>query len=108
MAIPELGQRGDPLVDDSFLLAFNAHHEPITFTVPDTVYGDSWLVQLDTSDDQVGIVSVFDDATTLEPGLEFKVTERSIVVLRRPRAAEPPPPPKSPKGGASAETLKAI
>ena len=83
--IPESGRRGERVVDDSFLVAFNAHSEPITFTIPGSVYGDGWLVQLDTSDDQVGIVSVFDDATTLLPGVEFTVTDRSIVVLRRPR-----------------------
>jgi glycogen operon protein len=83
--ILEPGRRGEPVVDDSFLVAFNAHHEPITFTIPGSVYGDGWLVQLDTSDDQVGIVSVFDDATTLLPGVEFTVTERSMWVLRRPQ-----------------------
>ena len=44
-----------------------------------------WLVALDTSDDTAGSVSIFDDATTLLPGLELQVAERSIVVLRRPR-----------------------
>ena len=83
-AIPEPDRRGARVVDDSFLVAFNAQHEPIQFTIPGTVYGDGWLISLDTSDDQIGIVSVFDDATTLEPGVEFTVTERSIVVLRRP------------------------
>ena len=89
-AIPEPDQRGERVVDDSFVIAFNAHHEPMKFTIPGTVYGDGWLVQLDTSDDQVGIVSVFDDATTLEPGLEFTVTERSVIVLRRPVAESRP------------------
>jgi len=84
-AIPEPGRRGERVFDDSFLIAFNAHHEPTTVTIPGTVYGDGWLVQLDTSDDQAGIVSVFEDATTLIPGLEFSLTERSIVILRRPR-----------------------
>jgi hypothetical protein len=32
-------------------------------------------------------VSIFDDATTLVPGVEFAVTDRSVVVLRRPRDA---------------------
>jgi glycogen operon protein len=86
-AIPEPDQRGERIVDDSFLIAFNAHHDTLTFTVPDEVYGDGWLVALDTSDDQAGIVSVFDDATTLLPGVEVQVAGRSVVVLRRPRQA---------------------
>ena len=73
------------MVDDSFLIAFNGHHEPLTFTLPDEVYGEGWLVALDTHDDQAGSVSIFEDATTLLPGVEFRVADRSIVVLRRPR-----------------------
>ncbi len=84
-AIPEPDQRGERIADDSFLVAFNAYHDTLTFTVPDEVYGDGWLVVLDTADDQAGIVSVFDDATTLVPGVEVQVAGRSVVVLRRPR-----------------------
>ena len=84
-AIPEPDQRGERVVGDSFLVAFNGHYAPLTFTLPEEVYGDGWLVALDTSDDTAGSVSIFDDATTLLPGLELQVAERSIVVLRRPR-----------------------
>jgi glycogen operon protein len=85
-AIPEPNQRGEKVVGDSFLVAFNGHYEPLTFTLPDEVYGEGWLVALDTHDDQAGSVSIFDDATTLLPGVEFRVADRSIVVLRRPRS----------------------
>jgi glycogen operon protein len=86
-AIPEPDQRGERVVDDSFLIAFNAHHETLTFTIPDEVYGEGWLVALDTSDDEAGSVSVFDDATTLVPGVDIAVAGRSVMVLRRPRQA---------------------
>jgi glycogen operon protein len=84
-AIPEPGRRGERVVDDSFLVAFNANADPLVFTVPGEVYGEGWLVALDTSDDQAGSVSVFEDATTLLPGVEVTVTGRSVVLLRRPR-----------------------
>jgi hypothetical protein len=42
-------------------------------------------VSLDTHDDTAGSVSYFDDAVPLVPGLEFRVEDRSVVVLRRPR-----------------------
>jgi isoamylase len=84
-AIPEPNQRGERVLGDSFLVAFNGHYEPMTFTLPDEVYGEGWLVALDTADDTAGSVSIFDDATTLTPGLEFQVADRSVVVLRRPR-----------------------
>ncbi|GAB2728206.1 glycogen debranching protein GlgX [Nocardioides pakistanensis] len=83
-AIPEPDPRGEPVVGDSFLVAFNAFHETISFTIPEGLYDDGWIVALDTSDDQIGIVSVFDDAPVFQPGDEFPVTGRSIVVLRRP------------------------
>jgi isoamylase len=83
-AIPEPDKRGEPVVGDSFLIAFNAGSETTTFTIPGEVYGDGWLVALDTHDDEAGSVSIFDDATTLLPGIEFEVTDRSVVVLRRP------------------------
>jgi isoamylase len=83
--IPEPDQRGERVVGDSFLVAFNGHHEPLTFTIPDEVYGEGWLVALDTHDDQAGSVSFFDDVPPLLPGVEFSVADRSVVVLRRPR-----------------------
>ena len=82
----EPDRRGEKLVDDSFLVCFNASDQQITFTIPDEVYGEGWLVALDTHDDEAGSVSIFEDATTLLPGIEFEVADRSVVVLRRPRA----------------------
>jgi isoamylase len=83
--IPEPDRRGEPTSDDSFLIAFNASDQTRTFTIPDEVYGEGWLVALDTHDDETGSVSIFDDATTLPPGVELEVTDRSVVVLRRPK-----------------------
>jgi glycogen operon protein len=80
--IPEPDPRGGRVVGDSFLVAFNAYHDTISFTIPEGLYEDGWLVALDTSDDQIGIVSVFDDAPMFEAGTEFPVTGRSVVVLR--------------------------
>ena len=33
-ALNSLDMRGEPVTDDSFFIAFNAHHEPVTFTLP--------------------------------------------------------------------------
>jgi glycogen operon protein len=84
--IPEPGRRGEPVHDDSFHIAFNASDQTQAFTIPDEVYGDGWVVALDTSDDTAGSVSFFDDAVPLLPGIEFQVADRSSVVLRKPRA----------------------
>jgi len=82
-AISEPDPRGERVVGDSFLVVFNAYHESIDFMIPEGLYEDGWVVALDTSDDQIGIVSVFDDAPMLVAGVEFPVTGRSVVVLRR-------------------------
>ena len=38
------------IVDDSFLLLINAHHQQVTFTLPDESYGRTWEVVIDTAD----------------------------------------------------------
>ncbi len=83
--IPEPDQRGERVLDDSFLIAFNPTGEERAFTIPGEVYGEGWQVALDTHDDAAGSVNFFDDAAPLLPGVEFSVADRSVVVLRRPR-----------------------
>ncbi len=48
-AIPEVDRRGQSIHDDSFLVVFNGHDEPITFTIPETSYGEQWFVEVDTA-----------------------------------------------------------
>src|SRR5215218_9161654 len=54
-AIPELDAVGRRITDDHFLLLFNAHTEPIRFTVPPAAYGQNWLLRLDTATGQVDL-----------------------------------------------------
>ena len=49
-AIPTRGPRGEEIVDDSFLVCFNAHHEALPFTLPAAVFGRRWQRVLDTSE----------------------------------------------------------
>jgi glycogen operon protein len=48
--IPDRDAVGERVVDDSFLLLINAHHQQITFTLPDESYGRSWETVIDTAD----------------------------------------------------------
>ena len=48
-AIPEQDQMGRRVTDDHFLLLFNAHSEPISFTLPSKSFGNDWQVRLDTA-----------------------------------------------------------
>ncbi|HZA74301.1 MAG TPA: glycogen debranching protein GlgX, partial [Propionibacteriaceae bacterium] len=48
-AIPEQDQMGRQVTDDHFLLLFNAHSEPIPFTLPPKSFGNDWRVRLDSA-----------------------------------------------------------
>jgi len=73
--IPSRTANGDEIVDDSFLLLFNAYGEPITFTLPTRRFGARWQVELATGEGAPeGSVAARQEVT---------VDGRSIVLLRR-------------------------
>ena len=49
--IPDLDVRGQRVTDDSFVMCFNAHHEPIDFTLPAGEFGAAWQPVIDTGAD---------------------------------------------------------
>ncbi len=81
-AITEPDPRGAAIVDDSFLLAFNGHHESLNLTLPPMAYGLGWLPVLDTA---VGFTADPDQDQVLTPSSVLSLTARSVVVLRCPR-----------------------
>ena len=66
---------GRPVRDDHFLLVFNAHHEPVEFTVPEGIDTTYWQVVVDTHGGPE------DASDTWEPGTVHTVCARSVVVL---------------------------
>ena len=48
--IPSRTPHGERIVDDSFLLLFNAHCEPMTFTLPTRRFGARWQVEIATGE----------------------------------------------------------
>jgi glycogen operon protein len=48
-ALEEQDEKGQPILDDNFLLLVNGHYEPISFTIPDMVKVKSWRIMLDTA-----------------------------------------------------------
>jgi isoamylase len=76
--IPRHSPRGDDLRDDSFMLLFNGHYEPITFHLPTRRFGLRWTVVLSTADGHFG-----DGGEVVAARGAIEVTSRSIVILRR-------------------------
>jgi glycogen operon protein len=72
--IRERTAHGEPLYGDTFLLVFNAHSEPVVFTLPTRRFGSRWQVELATGDAPQEPLG----ARTL-----VAVQEHSLVLLRR-------------------------
>jgi glycogen operon protein len=76
-AILEPDLRGERVVDDSFLLLFNADNVDMTFTLPTASYGKAWLVLIDTIDVDV------DEREALAAADDVELTAHSMMVLRQ-------------------------
>jgi glycogen operon protein len=74
----ETGRRGEEYADDSFLLLFNADHEPVAFTLPGVAWGDTWEPVTDTA-----AVGAEAGSSVAKAGDTMEVEARSMVVLRR-------------------------
>lgn len=74
--IPNPNPRGDPITDFNFYVIFNAHNEPLDFTLPGATWGDRWVKELDTATGWI------DEEQSFEAGGLIKVESRSLVVLR--------------------------
>jgi isoamylase len=76
--IPDRDDLGGAVLDDSFLLLINSHHEPQTFTLPDPSYGKEWRVALDTVEPGQQADQLSDPA----PGGTVDRPGRSMLVLQ--------------------------
>ncbi|MFE7637741.1 hypothetical protein ACFU7Z_27240, partial [Kitasatospora sp. NPDC057518] len=79
-AISEPDRRGGRIVDDSFLLLFNAHFEPLEFTVP-ADHGQEWQVVVDTARSRLPAPGT---GARVKAGDSLWLTDRSLMVLQRP------------------------
>jgi isoamylase len=77
--IPDRDKVGEGVVDDSFLLLINAHHQKVTFVLPDAAYGAAWEVVVDTADPLLAHTR----RRPLGPGDRQRLLDRSMRVLRR-------------------------
>jgi isoamylase len=76
-AIERLDRHGHPVKDNNFLLLFNAHHEMISFKLPNFLIEKSWWTVLDTA----AVEKPFAQ-NRIEPGSEYPLHGRSLALLR--------------------------
>ncbi|MFD8316955.1 glycogen debranching protein GlgX [Kitasatospora purpeofusca] len=79
-AISEPDRRGGRIVDDSFLLMFNAHFEPLEFTVP-AGHGQEWQLVVDTAQSRLPAPGT---GPVVKAGDALWLPDRSLMVLQRP------------------------
>ncbi|MCK8646930.1 glycogen debranching protein GlgX [Mycobacterium colombiense] len=79
-AISAPNARGERVVDDSFLLCFNAGEDPVDFVTPNSDYAKEWTVELDTNE-PTGRKEGADQVVTA--GEKVSLPSRSLLVLRK-------------------------
>ncbi len=79
-AITDRDRRGQRVTDDSFLLLFNAHAEPVDWTLPKQ-WGQWWELVTETADPGR-------ETEVLESSQTTPVAGRSVMVLRRRETAD--------------------
>ncbi|HEY8131112.1 MAG TPA: glycogen debranching protein GlgX, partial [Thermoanaerobaculia bacterium] len=78
-AIPTPDTRGEPIVDDSYYILFNAHHEALKFTLPTCPWGERWAMIIDTRQS----VPEFRESDQIRAGQQVQLEAHSMMVLRR-------------------------
>jgi isoamylase len=97
-AITEPGPRGEAITDCDFLLLFNAHSEPVAFTLPGPELAKGWQVVVDTARPEVmppagrngfngggfngGGQTAQAGEAVQQPGSALPVADRALVVLQ--------------------------
>ncbi|HVM08984.1 MAG TPA: glycogen debranching protein GlgX [Acidimicrobiales bacterium] len=79
-AIPSRGPTGERIVDDSLLLLFSAHHEPMEFKLPAEYPEGPWELVFDTNDPLAP-----EGSRVYENGDAVPMASRSVVALLRRR-----------------------
>ncbi|GAA2002904.1 glycogen debranching protein GlgX [Nakamurella flavida] len=78
-----MDRRGSRVVDDSFLMLFSAHDQPLDFTLPHEEYGTAWRLVIDTA-------GVPEHIEPLPAGASVTVADKGLVVLQAVMAVDTP------------------
>jgi glycogen operon protein len=79
-ALDEIDERGRAVVDDSFVVLFNAHHDPIPFVLPAMGLG-AWQKLFDTAD-----AGDAEPSDVHQAGASYSLTGRSLVLFKSVKA----------------------
>jgi glycogen operon protein len=71
------GPKGEPVIDDSFYILFNAHHDKLDFKLPVSKYATQWITVLNTA-------SAVSEEKFYMPEEVVQLDGRSILVLKHP------------------------
>ena len=85
--IEEKDHLGNPILDDTFLLLINAHHEPIQFTLPAPPANVQWQLVLDTVQDVIPA-----HAPLITEGNHYDLKARSLALMQIEAAVPIRPP----------------
>ena len=79
-SLRSVGPTGEMLLDDDFILIFNAHHETLEYTLPTERYGSNWNLVIDTETSYID-----EDGIRINSGAGNKVTvgSHSVIVLKQ-------------------------
>jgi glycogen operon protein len=78
-AISAPNARGERVVDDSFLLCFNAGEDAVEFMTPNSDYAKEWTVELDTNEP----AGSKEAEQVVTAGEKVSLPSRSLLVLRK-------------------------
>jgi glycogen operon protein len=79
--IHAMDYNGEPIIDDSFYVIFNAHNEPLIYKLPPPIYGNNWIKILDTGKNFVSEKG----GRTYKANSRVKVEGYSVVLLKQPQ-----------------------
>ena len=85
-AIPYPGARGERIVDDSFLVLVNGHHDDVAMRLPSPRYGAAWALELCTHEPEA-----LPGTWTVEARETVRCPGRTITVLKRVEATHEGP-----------------
>ncbi|MDB5196292.1 MAG: glycogen debranching protein [Flaviaesturariibacter sp.] len=78
-ALRTVNEVGEPEIDDSFYMLFNAHHESVPYTLPSERYGSRWKQLIDTAEGDVSSLELWH-----QPKQVIEVKGRSVILLIQP------------------------